>query len=381
MSKEKRFIYSTIGDPFSSKTYSGVPFELFREMNHHVDEVCRINGKIFKITDIFTGFYDLKGSFARRRPYRNALWRYRTGSFRKLSERITNRLYDKKYDVFFQIGCGGLPDDDSFKVAHIEIPLHQCISDRSYAKSYGFDRLKNTEIVDALEGEKKFLETVDLIWTNTNWTASLLREINVPEEKIFVYPPCVAYRDIAYIPKTMKQPKILFIGKDWKRKGGDRLYEAFLKLNADFPDAELHIVGCDPKLKSRRNITIHGFLDKSIASDLQTFNELIETSNIFCMPSVWESTGIVYFEALQRSLPVLMVTGQGREDLFKGMAHIIPDNSTESVYQGLLSMIENYERSQSECYYGFQMVECKYNYSSLIKALLSRIDSSLMLSL
>lgn len=373
--KDLKFVVSTIGDPFSSVTYSGVPFNLFSVMDEDNLIVKRINGRRFTLRDLLTGFYRPLLSLKYRKRYPNSLWRYKQSSGSSLSKRLTDDIGDIEFDVFFQIGCGGLPEQPCVRVAHIEIPLHACISDPVFSASYGFKNRSPALVKDALAGEAKFFAQLDLVWTNTEWTSALLQQAGVPEEKIFVYPPCVKQSDKEYRPRNLGNPRVLFIGKDWERKGGPSLVAAFHKLCVEYPKAELHIVGCSPKLTQNDNIFVHGFLDKSDPVESRKFNELLDTSNIFCMPSNWESTGIVYFESLQNSIPVLMVRGQGREHLFSGMAHIIDDNSPEKVYLGMKNMIENYERTEQECLAGYEAVRNRYNYSHFLRALCERLSN------
>ena len=372
--KDLKFVVSAIGDPFSSATYSGVPFNLFSVMDEEGLIVKRVNGKRFSWPDILSGFYRPLLSLKHRKRYPNSLWRYKQSSGVELSKRLEQDIGDAEFDVFLQIGCGGLPTRPCIRVAHVEIPLHACMSDPVFAASYGFKDRSPKLVEDALAGEAKFLAQLDLVWTNTEWTSGLLQQAGVPKHKIFVYPPCVKQKDRKYRPRTLDNLRVLFIGKDWERKGGPSLVTAFDKLRAEHPQAELHIVGCTPELPPSENVFVHGFLDKSNPAESAKFNELLDTSNIFCMPSAWESTGIVYFEALQNSIPVLMVRGQGREDLFAGMAHIIDDNSAEQVYLGMKDMIDNYERSEQECMRGYQAVKYRYNYSAFVRSLCERVE-------
>ena len=185
--KNLKFVVSTIGDPTSASTYSGVPYQLFKAMDKASLIKQRINGYDIKKLDYFSGFFDIKKSFTKKKPYRNALWRFRQATTKKLSTRIDKKLANQEFDVFFQIGCGGLPSRNCLKVAHIEIPICLAMSDEVYAKSYGFYDLPKSIIEDALSGESEFIDQCDLIWTNTQWTADNLRKIGLPEEKLLVF--------------------------------------------------------------------------------------------------------------------------------------------------------------------------------------------------
>jgi hypothetical protein len=48
------------------------------------------------------------------------------------------------------------------------------------------------------------------------------------------------------VPKNWCRPKLLWVGTDWERKGGDLLLEAFAK--AEIPGVSLDIVGNHPRI-------------------------------------------------------------------------------------------------------------------------------------
>ena len=370
-----KFVVSTIGDPNSAKTYSGVPFQLFKEMDKQELIIKRVDGFDRRPLDfLFSDYWDISRSINRLRPTKSSIWRFRTRSREKLSQRLTSKLEDLKYDVFLQIGCGGLPIDKSFKIAHVEIPIQYAASEPFFADTYGYSNLPQKKFNDAIAGQKAFFDECDLIWTNTEWTKSLLLSSGASNDKVFVFPPCINFDDsIEYVEKDYSTPKILFIGKDWERKGGPELLASFSRLKMEFPNAELHIVGCTPSGKVQSGVTIHGFLDMKNKSDNEEFKGLMRESNIFCLPSSWESTGIVYFEAMQYSIPVIMLKGQGRENLFSGISFIAENNSTESLLESIKEVIVSPKKTNEITKSAYEAVKHKYNYKNLVKALTTRL--------
>ena len=95
--------------------------------------------------------------------------------------------------------------------------------------------------------------------------------------------------------------KILFIGRDFKRKGGYLVYDAFCELLKKQPNAELHIAGPNthPISNPVSNCFYHGDCNHNTLSDL--FNKC----DVFCMPSYFEAYGLVFIEALCYGLPCI----------------------------------------------------------------------------
>lgn len=95
--------------------------------------------------------------------------------------------------------------------------------------------------------------------------------------------------------------KILFVGKDFYRKGGDVLIKAFKVLkNSKMKDLELHIVGpTENPAEGVYGIYYHGLLD------FDEVKEMMSKCDVFCMPSYFEAYGLVFIEALCMGLPCI----------------------------------------------------------------------------
>lgn len=91
---------------------------------------------------------------------------------------------------------------------------------------------------------------------------------------------------------------ILFVGLDWKRKGGPVLIEAFKRVLKVIPDATLTIVGSSPAL-DLPGCSVIGNIP--VTDVLNYYNK----ASVFCMPTIIEPFGIVFIEAMSMKLPVI----------------------------------------------------------------------------
>lgn len=102
-------------------------------------------------------------------------------------------------------------------------------------------------------------------------------------------------------PQPKSHNKILFIGKDFKRKGGYITYEAFKLLREQGEKVELYVIG--PKQDPIDNpVDGYHFVGQI------PFNEEAKYYNmcdVFCMPSYFEAYGLVFVEALTFGLPCI----------------------------------------------------------------------------
>lgn len=152
---------------------------------------------------------------------------------------------------------------------------------------------------------KRFYQDCAGVFTMSEWLRNdLIENTGLPAEKVHhVGGGCSI--DVTRIDSSKKQGKrFLFVGKDWNRKNGTLVVEAFQKLSAQYPDfsPELYIAGPTDKpecIPETDNIIFLGRL---------THEELIQYYNLcdyFVMPSIFEAYGLVFVEALCFGLPCI----------------------------------------------------------------------------
>lgn len=106
------------------------------------------------------------------------------------------------------------------------------------------------------------------------------------------------------------QPRFLFVGNDWRRKGGPRLLRAFARLRLEVPAAHLDVVGLHPPLGAD-GVTGHGRLGFEDPVQRARLEELFGRATCFVMPSDLEPFGIVHVEAAAAGLPSIATTCGG----------------------------------------------------------------------
>lgn len=103
-----------------------------------------------------------------------------------------------------------------------------------------------------------------------------------------------------------KTVNLLFVGIDWKRKGGDLAVETVVKLREKGIDAELTLVGS--QLPGRFELPFvkhYPLLRKSVKEDALTLHELYKKATFFILPTQAECFGVVFAEAGAYGLPVI----------------------------------------------------------------------------
>jgi glycosyltransferase involved in cell wall biosynthesis len=107
--------------------------------------------------------------------------------------------------------------------------------------------------------------------------------------------------------------RLLFVGMDWVRKGGETALAAVREMNRVGTKAKLTVVGCRPELSGADAgmVELLGKLDKNKPEELERMHRLYLESDFFIMTSRGDSSPIVYCEAMGHACPCLAADSGG----------------------------------------------------------------------
>ena len=141
---------------------------------------------------------------------------------------------------------------------------------------------------------------------------SLVDDYGAPPEKIDIIPPGVdlaAWQHDSRVHRDL--PRLLFVGGDFKRKGGDALVEWFVKRGRG--RCELAIVSRDPALAALQAPDIR--VERDFGPNSSELRRLYAESDIMVLPSRSEPFGIAAVEALAAGLPAVVTRVGGLTDI------------------------------------------------------------------
>lgn len=139
--------------------------------------------------------------------------------------------------------------------------------------------------------------SVSRCFASSEWAAASIRgDYGQPRDKVTVvgFGPNVVCRPV---PKDWSRPRFLWVGMDWKRKGGDGLLEAFRQ--AEIPGATLDLVGQHPSIDVA-GVTGHGRIH-----DPARLSAMFEAATLFILPSQFDACPIVCLEAATAGTPII----------------------------------------------------------------------------
>lgn len=149
--------------------------------------------------------------------------------------------------------------------------------------------------------------------------------------------------------KQLSSPlELLFVGKDWQRKGGSVAVDMLRALMERGIDARLTIVGCQPAISgSMKNITVIPYLDKNIPEQQRQHIEILKRSHFFVLPTRADCTPMVIAEANAFGVPALVADVGGIATLVQNGVNgfLMPANAPGFVYADkVIDILANAEK-------------------------------------
>jgi glycosyltransferase involved in cell wall biosynthesis len=168
--------------------------------------------------------------------------------------------------------------------------------------------------------------------------------------------------------------RLLLIGVDWRRKGGDAAVETARLLNEMGVNTKLTIVGCQPEGEVPEFVEVLGFISKQTSEGRDRLKELYRKATFFILPTKAESSAIVYCEASAFGVPILTFKTGGAEDYVRnGINGIcLPcDSKPESFAESVMELIKDKDCYSALCLRGFSEYKDRLNWDSTAGALVN----------
>jgi glycosyltransferase involved in cell wall biosynthesis len=221
---------------------------------------------------------------------------------------LTKRLAKDRFDVIFApYGCR--------QIAFLEttIPIIY-LSDTTFQNMIGYyPSFSNLLRFSQREGnviEQRAISKARYVIYPSEWAAnSAIRDYGAPPEKVHIIPPGASLERIP-LPAAPKAHEgrtcnLLFVGRDWQRKGGELAVAALEKLaEYNFP-AQLTIVGCQPPITLRENIRVIPYLNKNREEEARIIEQLYAEADFLILPTRAECGSIAAIEASAFGVPVI----------------------------------------------------------------------------
>jgi glycosyltransferase involved in cell wall biosynthesis len=296
-------------DPRSPRSWSGLPYYIRRSL-----EAAGVETVVLQLDDSRSLLRWGKFVYWRARG-RRYLRQCDPGLLRAYAQQAERRLDSLAVDAVFA------PSTWLFAYLETELPIilwtDACFGGMVdfYAS---FTQVAPPSLAAGHAAERSALERCARAIYCSRWAADEARAAyGVPAGKLEVVPfagnlhepPARAEVREAIDARNPRRCELLFVGVEWKRKGGDIALETLEALLARGRNARLTIVGCRPPYSYWRQlpsaVEVIPFISKETPEGRKRLADLYRRSHFFILPSRAEAFGLVLSEANAFGVPCL----------------------------------------------------------------------------
>lgn len=191
-----------------------------------------------------------------------------------------------------------------------------------------FSNLTDESLHEGNAAERRALERCSLAIYASDWAAeAAVKNYGAAREKVKVVPfgaNIAGVRNTEEIEKIINarpagRCRLLFLGVEWERKGGDIAAAAARLLNESGLETELTVAGCKPPpdVASQKYINAVGFVNKATHAGREQIDRLLRESHFLIVPSRAECYGIVFCEASSYGVPSISTAVGGIPTVIK----------------------------------------------------------------
>ncbi len=374
-----------LNSPFDASDYNfsfGVGWILvnqFRKFGIEVELVGPYNEKFVffnkvrqKITPILTG-----KKYFRARDI-NIL--------KEISNSINRDLENIDYDAIFSYGTLLVSELKSTKpIIIFTDAIFESLKD--FYKDYSNLTASNQRDSRIIE-ERAFAKASKVIFTSQWAKDEMLKFYNFKADDISVAPfgPLIeikhtkeeVFKNIEN--KKFDKIRLLFLGADWERKGGDYAYQLTKEITQKGYQCELNVVGIPQEIVKSDDILInHGYLKKSIPEQYEKFMDIIRNAHFIVLPTRADTFGIVFCESNSYGLPAIASKVGGVPEAVingkNGFVYDFPEETTIAA-ETIISYFKNKEKYDALCKSSYSEYENRLNWDYAIKIIIKEIEKA-----
>lgn len=287
-------------DPDPRGTWSGTPWALWRALRRHGDVVDL--GPHLRRSERAP----LKVLYARRRDGRwSTTWKWSPTWDRIAARRIQRAADHGACDAVVQIQDLARTKQPYYLVQDLSIDSLLAYESVHGALPPGFEGIPRPLLLRRRERQHELYENAAGIFTLSEWLARhLVEESGIPPTRVHVlHPgPNIDVRQVE-TNRPAGRGRLLFIGRDFRRKNGPLVLQAFERVRREVrPDVTLTVAG--PSVWPLPRSIPEG-VDFVGDVDARRVGHLFSTHDLFVMPSHFEAFGIVFIEALAHGIPCI----------------------------------------------------------------------------
>lgn len=309
MQQQSRVALVTIRSPEDRGSWSGTQHRIYHQLQQDFDVVEPLGPIKLSVFEraVLRAFERLCGLVLRKYSKIHSLLR---GYI--YARRFSQKIRKGDYTLVFASACCPVA---AFLKADLPIVY---LSDATFELLVDyyeeFSGLSKLSLFEGEFGEKHAINNADVVIFSSEWARqSAIEHYGADPDKVHV---CLFGANIDAIPAhgdrstklawVGEQCNLLFLARDWRRKGGQVALDAFHELKTQGLNVTLTICGCEPDQSQRVDgLTVIPFLDKGLEVDRNRYHRLMCNAHFLLLPTSADCTPMVVAEANAYGMPVI----------------------------------------------------------------------------
>lgn len=366
--------FACLWERVPQRSWSGIPWAL-RQALRSSAEVVDLGIEHSAVQDLF------KCAHARRwRGEWITTYRWSESWDSVVEKRLQSSLHRTSVDAAIEMG----------DLARLDVPFY-LYQDLNYdvLREYffpaigvpGFKGIDLQTIEKRRERQHKVYEAAAGVFAMSEWFATRLVELSgVPRNKVNV-----VYAGLNAVDMAMESDpeakceetedpadpaKLLFVGRDFFRKGGDMAVAALERLRRDYsPGLRLTVVGPKRWPLSGQIPSGVDYLGPRTSAEVA---RLCRTHDLFVMPSRFEAFGIAFQEALASGLPVIGRRGFAMSEIITpGMNGALVDSDDPDGLAGVIATVLDNPEIKKSTRRAAKGVRARFSWEAVAQRMLS----------
>jgi len=220
-----------------------------------------------------------------------------------------------------------------------------------HLRHFGIEILKNANQIIFLS--PKYQEYTFEKYIPKKLRADFLKKTNIVPNGINPFWLNNIYRKKPFSKKD--KVNFLYVGDFSKNKNIQISISALSKIYNTGSDIEFVLVGGggDYDVEIRNLAAKHSNWIKLVerTNDINVLKKIYEKSDIFLMPSKYETFGLVYIEAMSQGLPIIFTEGQGVDGFFNPgeVGYSVKSRDVYTLIEKLYLIMDNYDSITTNC--------------------------------
>jgi glycosyltransferase involved in cell wall biosynthesis len=300
-----KIAFVSIADPLDKRAWSGSIFYLYQALEQAGHEMVPVGN----LKNPYRCLFKLIGGGVRRVTGKKFVGIAEPLLLKSYARQVQHRLKGIDYDVLLACHTPVLAE------LTVDKPM-AFFADATFAVMNGYYEshtnfcLRDIKTMHYMEA--RALKRCSAAFYASEWAAeSAVRDYGAATAKVHVVPfganmECTRTKeDVGKHIQLKKRDhcNLLFIGYEWKRKGGDFAVQVARQMNQNGVATTLHVVGCDPECRIEPFMKIYGRIDRKTDEGKSLFDSLFESAHFLIVPSRVECYGVVFCEAASFGVP------------------------------------------------------------------------------